>query len=69
MRFTHQLILYYCPGNPVATHVEDIWVVPDYYSLLVPYMDKKFSGYCKGTKTQHQWKWEKVSRAISQTFI
>ena len=40
--------------------VIDIFVVPDYFSLLEPAMDTKFGRYAKLQWTQLQWSFEKV---------
>ena len=44
-------------GPATAGQMHDVWVVPDYSSIVTPEMDKKFSKYCREGWTQHQFKW------------
>lgn len=41
--------------NPAKMH--DVWVVPDYSSLVSAEMDKKFKKYCREDWTQHKFKY------------
>lgn len=52
--------LFFIIGNALKTHFTDVWVVPDYYKLCKPHIDKKFGNYSKGEQTQHQWIFEQV---------
>jgi len=49
-------------GGAFPVVVKDIWVVPDYTSMLKPYVDKKFGRYAKSEWTQLQFIFEATNK-------
>lgn len=52
-------------SHTIRVEVIDIFMTPDYVSLMWDCIDHKISDYLKGDKTQHQWIVEKVDRDIN----